>query len=67
MSISTTKRMKEYLEQAIKEDKWNVIITVEDSGELECLTFGNGISDEEVLKVLLENLRKEEESEVKKN
>jgi hypothetical protein len=56
MSYATVADMRKMFEMAIKEEKYHVMITIENKGDLESFTYGQGISDGDI--VLQQIMRK---------
>ena len=54
MSYATIKDLRKIFEKAISESKYHIAITIEDEGLLQCFTYGQGISDNEMISVLKE-------------
>jgi hypothetical protein len=54
MSYATIGDLRKMFEKAIAEDKYHIIITIEDEGQLKSLTYGQGISDKDVIAILNE-------------
>jgi len=54
MTYATIMDLKKMFEKTIIEEKYHVVITIENEGRLECFTYGQGISDKDVISILNE-------------
>ena len=58
MSYATINDMRKMFEQAIKEEKYHIIITIGNKDGLESFTYGQGISDADVLLQDIDEIKK---------